>query len=153
MLNELLTIVIPCKNEKEIISKSLDLLNHQNNIEGVKVVVCDSSDDGITRQLLLDRLDEDNNNKFNLIVIDGGLPAKARNEGFKLVSTPYVLFMDSDIFLLDNNLLIKTLSKIYEEDLDLVTVKFRTDNGDYNYVYKVFDVLQSLSKLISPFCL
>ena len=46
MLNELLTIVIPCKNEKEIISKSLDLLNHQNNIEGVKVVVCDSSDDG-----------------------------------------------------------------------------------------------------------
>jgi len=144
MLNELLTIVIPCKNEKEIISKSLDLLNHQNNIEGVKVVVCDSSDDGITRQLLLGRLDEDNNDKFNLIVIDGGLPAKARNEGFKLVSTPYVLFMDSDIFLLDSNLLIKTISKIYEEDLDLVTVKFRTDNGNYNYVYKVFDVLQSL---------
>ena len=153
MLNELLTIVIPCKNEKEIISKSLDLLNHQNNIEGIKVVVCDSSDDGITKQLLLGRLDEDNNDKFNLIVIDGGLPAKARNEGFKLVSTPYVLFMDSDIFLLDSNLLIKTLSKIYEEDLDLVTVKFRTDNGDYNYVYKVFDVLQSISKLISPFCL
>jgi len=48
-LNELLTIVIPCKNEEDIISKTLDLLNHQTDISGVKVIVCDSSDDGITK--------------------------------------------------------------------------------------------------------
>ena len=103
----------------------------------IKVVVCDSSDDGITRQLLLGRLDEDNNDKFNLIVIDGGLPAKARNDGFKLVSTPYVLFMDSDIFLLDNNLLIKTLSKIWHNGKKLSTLAFSI-NGNLGRPARIF---------------
>jgi len=153
-LSDLLTIVIPCKNEKNIITKTLDLLNHQTSIEGVKVIVCDSSDDGITKPSLLDRIKYDNERDyFNLFLIDGGLPSIARNNGFKLVSTPYVLFMDSDIFLLDNDVLNNVVSKIKNEDLDLVSLKFRTDNGDYNYVYKVFDVLQKLSMLISPFCL
>jgi glycosyltransferase involved in cell wall biosynthesis len=153
-LSELLTIVIPCKNEKNIITKTLDLLNHQTSIEGVKVIVCDSSDDGITKPSLLDRIEYNNERDyFNLFLIDGGLPSIARNNGFKLVSTPYVLFMDSDIFLLDDDVLNNVVSKIKNEDLDLVSLRFRTDNGDYNYVYKVFDVLQKLSMLISPFCL
>jgi glycosyltransferase involved in cell wall biosynthesis len=153
-LNDLLTIVIPCKNEKDIISKTLDLLNHQTNICGVEVIVCDSSDDGYTNLVLREKsefyLNEYN---FKLTITDGGLPAKARNNGFKMVRTPYVLFMDADIFLLDSNILANVVSKIQNENLDLVSVRFRTDNGDYNYVYKIFDILQKLSMLISPFCL
>jgi glycosyltransferase involved in cell wall biosynthesis len=153
-LSDLLTIVIPCKNEKNIISKTLDLLNYQTNIHGVKVVVCDSSNDGMTKLSLLNRLEYNLiTDNFNLNLIEGGLPATARNNGFKLVSTPYVLFMDADIFLLDSELLNNAVLKIQNENLDLVSVRFRTDNGDYNYVYKVFDVLQKLSRLISPFCL
>jgi glycosyltransferase involved in cell wall biosynthesis len=148
-LNNLLTIVIPCKNEREVISKTLDLLNYQTNIRGVKVIVCDSSDDDYTKLLLFNKPEYN----FELKITDGGLPAIARNNGFKLVSTPYVLFMDADIFLLDSEVLNKTVLKIQNEDLDLVSVRFRTTNGDYNYVYKVFDVLQKLSMFISPFCL
>ena len=118
-LSDLLTIVIPCKNEKDIISKTLDLLNHQTNIHGVKVVVCDSSNDGITKPSLLDRLEYDSiTDNFNLYLMEGGLPATARNNGFKLVSTPYVLFMDADIFLLDSELLNNVVSKIQNENLD-----------------------------------
>ena len=148
-LNDLLTIVIPCKNEKEVVSKTLDILNYQTNIRGVKVIVCDSSDDEYTNLLLFNKPEYN----FELKITDGGLPAIARNNGFKLVSTPYVLFMDADIFLLDSEVLNKTVLKIQNEDLDLVSVRFRTTNGDYNYVYKVFDVLQKLSMFISPFCL
>ena len=148
-LNDLLTIVIPCKNEKEVVSKTLDILNYQTNIRGVKVIVCDSSDDEYTNLLLFNKPEYN----FELKITDGGLPAIARNNGFKLVSTPYVLFMDADIFLLDSEVLSKTVLKIQNEDLDLVSVRFRTTNGDYNYVYKVFDVLQKLSMFISPFCL
>ena len=148
-LNDLLTIVIPCKNEREVISKTLDLLNYQTNIRGVKVIVCDSSDDDYTKLLLFNKPEYN----FELKITDGGLPAIARNNGFKLVSTPYVLFMDADIFLLDSEVLSKTVLKIQNEDLDLVSVRFRTTNGDYNYVYKVFNVLQKLSMFISPFCL
>ena len=71
-LKNLLTIVIPCKNEKGIIQKTLDLLNHQKDISNVKVIVCDASNDGITRPNLLDRLEYDSNTDlFNLYVMDG----------------------------------------------------------------------------------
>jgi glycosyltransferase involved in cell wall biosynthesis len=153
-LKNLLTIVIPCKNEKGIIQKTLDLLNHQKNISNVKVIVCDASNDGITRPDLLDRLEYDSNTDlFNLYVMDGGLPSKARNNGFKLVTTPYVLFMDADVFLLDPKILLRSIIKIDRYHLNLVTTKFRSDNGNYNYVYKTFDFIQLISKWSTPFCL
>jgi glycosyltransferase involved in cell wall biosynthesis len=151
-LEELVTIVIPCKNEKDIIQKTLDLLNYQKDIWRVKVIVCDASNDGITKIDLVERL-EMNSDIFDLYVMDGGLPSVARNNGFRLVKTPYVLFMDADVFLLDPKVLLRSIIKIKKYELDLVTVKFRSDNGKYNYVYKVFDVIQLLSKWSTPFCL
>jgi glycosyltransferase involved in cell wall biosynthesis len=151
-LEELVTIVIPCKNEKEIILKTLDLLNYQKDIWRVKVIVCDASNDGVTKIDLIDRL-EMNSDYFDLYLMDGGLPSVARNNGFKLVKTPYVLFMDADVFLLDPKVLLRSILKIKKYNLDLVTVKFRSDNGRYNYVYKVFDFIQMLSKWSTPFCL
>ena len=151
-LEELVTIVIPCKNEKEIILKTLDLLNYQKDIWRVKVIVCDASNDGVTKVDLIDRL-EMNSDYFDLYLMDGGLPSVARNNGFKLVKTPYVLFMDADVFLLDPKVLLRSILKIKKYNLDLVTVKFRSDNGKYNYVYKVFDFIQMLSKWSTPFCL
>lgn len=151
-LEELVTIVIPCKNEKEIILKTLDLLNYQKDIWRVKVIVCDASNDGVTKVDLINRL-EMNSDYFDLYLMDGGLPSVARNNGFKLVKTPYVLFMDADVFLLDPKVLLRSILKIKKYNLDLVTVKFRSDNGRYNYVYKVFDFIQMLSKWSTPFCL
>jgi len=151
-LNKLVTIVIPCKNEKAIIQKTLDLLNYQKDIWKVKVIVCDASNDGITKLDLIERL-EMNSDTFDLHLVDGGLPAVARNTGFKLVETPYVLFMDSDVFLLDPKILKRAILRIHRENLDMVTIKFRSDNGKFNYVYKTFDLLQILSKWSTPFCL
>ncbi len=151
-LNELVTIVIPCKNEKDIILKTLDLLNYQQDIRNVKVVVCDASDDGVTKFDLIDRI-ENYNDFFDLYLMDGGLPARARNNGFKLVKTPYVLFIDSDVFLLDPKIIKRSIIRIHRQNLDLVTAKFRSDNGKFNYVYKTFDFIQMLSKWSTPFCL
>ena len=153
-LKKLVTIVIPCKNEKDIILKTLDLLNYQVDIHNVKVVVCDASNDVVTKLNLLGRLEyEHNSDMFDLHLMDGGLPAIARNNGFKVVTTPYVLFMDADVFLLDPKVLIRSVIKIKKYNLDLVTTKFRSDNGKFNYVYKVFDLIQALSKWSTPFCL
>ena len=153
-LNKYITVVIPCKNEKDIILKTLDLLNYQSDIYNVKVIVCDKSNDKITNQSLINRMGKKSNNDvFDLYVIDGGLPAKARNNGFKLVTTPYVLFIDADVFLLDSKTIKRAFLKIYKNNLDLVTTKFRSDNGKYNYIYKTFDFLQIISKWSTPFCL
>lgn len=148
-LSNLLSIVIPCKNEGYVIDMLLDILNSQKGIEDVDVIISDSSDDGITRELLEERIHD----KFNLYVITGGLPSLARNNGMSLVTTPYVLFMDSDMFMLDTDLLDDSIKLIHSQDLDLVTCKVRSTTGEYNYVYRVFDIIQKISKIVSPFCL
>jgi len=38
-----------------------------------------------------------------------------------------------------------------KNDFDLSTLKMRTEDGDYNYVYKSFDVIQYLTKFSTPF--
>lgn len=151
-LSNFLTIVIPCKNEKKIIQKTLDLLNYQLDILNVKVVVCDASDDDFTQVELFNR-SQKNNDLFELHLINGGLPSVARNNGFKMVDTPYVLFMDSDVYLMDPKVIKRAFFKIHKNNLDLVTTKFRSDNGKFNYIYKTFDILQFISKWSTPFCL
>lgn len=151
-LNKQVTIVIPCKNEKDIIQKTLDLLNYQLDITGVKVIICDSSNDGVTKNDLINRSHK-KTDKFDLYVTIGGLPSVARNIGFKSVQTPYVLFIDSDVFLLDQKILKRAFLKIHSKNFDLITTKFRSDNGKFNYVYKLFDLLQTISKWSTPFCL
>jgi glycosyltransferase involved in cell wall biosynthesis len=147
-LSDQLTIVIPCKNEGGIVDLTLSLLNHQSNINNVKVIVADSSTDDTGYHL-----DKRSTDLFNLQVIQGGLPSVARNSGADRVDTPYVLFLDADIFLLDTDLLLKCVTEITTHKLDLVTCKLRSSTGEYNYVFRFFDVLQALSKPISPFCM
>jgi glycosyltransferase involved in cell wall biosynthesis len=147
-LSKFLTIVIPCKNELKTIDSTLSLLNFQDNIDNIKVIISDSSTDETTYQL-----ESRTNDKFDLKIIEGGLPAKARNNGARYVKTPYVLFMDSDMYLLDPTLLTTVTTTMLKEDIDLLTTKIRTTNGKYNYVFKTFDFIQKISKFISPFCL
>ena len=147
-LSKLLTIVIPCKNESKTIDKTLTLLNYQEDIEKVEVIVADSSDDGTTYQL-----EARNKDRFNLKIINGGLPSKARNNGANQAKTPYILFMDADMFILDPKLLKESINQMRVHNYDLLTTKVRTTNGKYNYVFRTFDLIQKISKRISPFCL
>ena len=147
-LSKLLTIVIPCKNEGITINQTLTLLNFQNGIDGVKVIVSDSSDDGTTYHL-----ENRNRDYFNLEIIQGGLPSKSRNKGAERADTPFILFMDADMMMLDTNLLQECMDMIRRERLDLLTTKVRTTNGKYNYVFRTFDLIQGITKYITPFCL
>lgn len=147
-LKKYITIVIPCKNENKVIDQNLTLLNFQKGIDGIDVIISDISDDGTTLQL-----EQRKNDKFNLKIIQGGLPGVARNNGARLVKTPYILFMDADISILDFELLEDVIIEMEYQCLDLLTTKIRTTTGKYNYVFKFFDFIQKLSKPISPFCL
>jgi glycosyltransferase involved in cell wall biosynthesis len=142
-----ISIIIPCKNENSLLLGTLHLLNNQLDIDGVIIIVADSSTDN-TRELI-----KEIKYKFNLHIVDGGLPSIARNNGAKHAMTPYILFLDADMFL-HNKTLIKNALKIAKaKKYELLTCKIRTDDGSYNWVYKIFDKIQFLSKFISPFCL
>ena len=148
-LSKFLTIVIPCKNEGKIIEQTLSLLNFQKGIQDVRVIVCDSSDDVYTSHSLESRRTD----YFNLRIISGGLPSVARNKGAEHVETPYVLFLDADIFLLDNNILNDCVWDFLVHDSDLITCKVRSTTGEYNAIFRMFDTIQKIFKPITPFCL
>ena len=131
-----LTIIIPCKNESNLITYTLGLLDKQHKIQGTRVIVSDSSDDD-TRFLI-------SNSKFknlNIEIIDGGFPAQARNNGAILSETEYVLFLDADIFLTDTKTIHDSLTYIIDNELSLVTTKLRT-KGRYSYVFPIFELFR-----------
>lgn len=147
-MKDKLTIVIPCKNEKEVLIETLDLLKHQTRIENVKIIIADNSIDNTINLLEFYNTFA----KLNLQVVKGGIPAIARNNGAKLVKTPYILFIDADTQVYEIDTISKCLEICIKENYDLVTCKFKTDKK-YNFVYRVFEILQWYSSKTKPFAL
>ena len=147
-MNNLLTIVIPCKNERDNIYECVGFIAKQVGFAGTRVIIADTSDEEDS----LDFLQYTENNyrySLNIELIKGGFPAKARLEGSKLVTTPYVLFLDADIMLQNKSLLGECLAY----DTDLVTVPFQTEKG-FNWIFRLFDIQQQLSNLLgTPFAI
>ena len=121
-------------------------LSHQNNIDGVRVIIADISDN-IQSLTFITRIKKDFGNKLKITVIEGGYPAEGRLNGSKLVITPYMLFLDADIVLMNRNILEECMK--YKKDL--ITVPFYTDKP-YRWVFRMFDVFQKISTLLgTPF--
>lgn len=144
-MNNYLTIVIPSKNEGRGLIEVLKLVVEQIDC---RIIVADSSNDEGSVLLLKKYA-----TKYkNIEIIEGGLPSTARNNGAKLVTTPYVLFMDADIFVYNPFLIKECLLMAMQEGFDLVTCKFKT-YGSYRWIYRLFDAVQWISSLFSPFAL
>jgi glycosyltransferase involved in cell wall biosynthesis len=145
-MNELLTIVIPCKNERDNIYECIGFIAKQVGFAGTKVIIADTSDEADSLNFLQYTKD-DYRYSLNIELIKGGFPAKARLEGSKLVTTPYVLFLDADIMLLNKSLLGECLAY----DANLVTVPFQTEKG-FNWIFRLFDIQQRMSNWLgTPF--
>jgi glycosyltransferase involved in cell wall biosynthesis len=147
-LKDRLTIVIPSKNEGKTLYNCIYNISKQNCIEGVRVIIADVSDNYDSLFYIRD-LQRDFKYSLNIEVIKGGYPSQGRLNGSKLVKTPYMLFLDADVFLNDLNILVGCM----EYDKDLVTVPFHTDYP-YGWVFRLFDLFQSIStSLKTPFAI
>jgi glycosyltransferase involved in cell wall biosynthesis len=144
MVKDFLTVVIPTKNESELIDITLGHLNKQVDINGTKVVICDCSDDNT-----IEVIKTGNYKNLDIVFTDGGLPSVARNNGAKLCDTPYVLFLDADIFLVNINTIKDTLNLIKNNNLYLVTTKFRV-RGIYSFVFPIFELFRDLTVYKAP---
>ena len=142
-MNKQLTIVIPCKNEGRGIVEVLKLIWEQKL--DCPNIVADSSDDEASKLLLRKYASK------TVKIVNGGLPAVARNNGAKLVRTPYVLFLDADIYLKDPTTLVHALKTMIGGDYDLITCKFKTSDGEYNWAYRIFDIVQWFTSKTAPF--
>lgn len=145
-MKEQLTIVIPCKNERDTIYQCVSFIAKQRGIEGTKIIIADVSDDEKSLSWL-SFIERDYKYSLDIEIIKGGFPAKARLEGSKLVTTPYILFLDADIMLQDKFV----LGECLKYDTNLVTVPFQTEKG-FNWIFRLFDIQQQISNLIgTPF--
>ena len=147
-MDNLLTIVIPCKNEKDNIYECIGFIAKQVGFAGTRVIIADTSDEEDSLNFL--QYTEDNYRySLNIELIKGGFPAKARLDGSKLVTTPYILFLDADIMLQDKFILGECLTY----NTDLVTVPFQTEKG-FNWIFRLFDIQQRMSNWLgTPFAI
>lgn len=113
MLEEKITIVVPCKNEENYIEHLLMHLRRQQ-IGNTRIIIADCSTDK-TREVIQTMKGE-----LNVEVIDGGPVSIAKNNGAKLVTTPYILFIDSDVRFFSDTVILDTVAELEYNKLDLV---------------------------------
>ena len=149
-MKEKLTIVIPSKNETDTLYDCLQFLYNQTDIDGVRVIVADISNDPYSVGILY-KARREFNDRLNIEIIKGGYPAEARLAGSKLAITKYILFLDADVMLTNNNLLSDIFKKLETNKIQLLTTPFKTAIK-WDWVFRIFDVFQWLSvKIKTPF--
>jgi len=112
-ISDKITIVVPCKNEENYIHYLLDALRGQD-ISDTRIIIADCSTDN-TRQVI-----KDNSTGLNVEIIDGGPVSLAKNNGARLVTTPYILFIDADVRFFKNTVIQDAVDKIESMNLDLI---------------------------------
>ena len=145
-LSDKITIVVPCKNEEDYIHHLLDSLRLQN-IGNTKVIIADCSTDD-TRQVI-----RDNSSFLNVEIIDGGPVSVAKNNGSRLVTTPYILFIDADVRFFKNHVIQDAVNMIESMSLDLVGLNIKCYDKDHRAKigFAVFNAVNHTLKFFSPF--
>ena len=147
-LSDKITIVVPCKNEEDYIHHLLDSLRSQN-IGDTRIIIADCSTDN-TRQVI-----RDHSYYLNIEVIEGGPVSIAKNNGAKLVKTPYILFIDADVRFFKNNVIDDAVNELENNNLDLVGLNIKSYDNDLRATigFTIFNVINHILKYFSPFAI
>jgi len=145
-LSDKITIVVPCKNEENYIHHLLDSLRAQD-IGDTRIIIADCSTDN-TRQVI-----QDNSSGLNVEIIDGGPVSVAKNNGARLVTTPYILFIDADVRFFKNTVIQDAVDKIQSKNLDLVGLNIKCYDRDMRAMvgFALFNTINHTLKFFSPF--
>jgi len=145
-----LTIVIPAKNEAELLPRLLDSIARQDaaGIRETTVYVADASSTDGTVELALNF-----RGRIDIRVIAGGLPSAGRNAGARLANTPYVLFLDADMELADPTLVRRALELMQRKRLHCLTTNIWCREGRFmdQTLYIANNIAQQFSRLLKPF--
>jgi len=109
-----LSIVIPTFNEEKLLPFLLESIKKQNGVK-VEIIVSDNNSTDNTRQIAA---------SFGAKIVDGGLPAKARNNGAASATSDTILFLDADVILPAPDFLKKTLFEFNKNDFGIATCEF-----------------------------
>ena len=145
-ISDKITIVVPCKNEETYIHHLLESLRQQN-IGKTRIIIADCSTDS-TRQVI-----RDNSAGLTVEIIDGGPVSIAKNNGARLVTTPYILFIDADVRFFKDTVIRDAVNLIQSKNLDLIGLNIKCYDKDLRAKigFTAFNVINHTLKYFSPF--
>jgi glycosyltransferase involved in cell wall biosynthesis len=145
-LENKVTIVVPCKNEENYIAHLLMHLRQQS-IDNTRIIIADCSTDN-TREVIQIMKGE-----LNVEIIDGGPVSIAKNNGARLVTTPYILFIDSDVRFFSHTVITDCVREIEKFDLHLIGLKLKCYDNDIRAKigFMLFNLINNIMKYKVPF--
>lgn len=150
-LAELLTVVIPCKNEESYIGKLLQDLEKQRGSRDLLVIVCDGG--STDRTLGAVKAYQLTCKNIKISVARGGSVSQGRNRGLSAVTTPYVAFIDADTRLFSNGILWEGVRELLA-DKDMVGARLKSYGKDWRtrLAFKIFNFVQKNYVKWETFC-
>ena len=145
-IEDKITIVVPCKNEQDYIPHLLMHLRQQG-IGNTRIIIADCSTDN-TREVI-----KEFKGSLNVEVIEGGNVSFAKNSGAKLATTPYILFIDSDVRFFSDTVISDCVNEIEKNNLDLIGLYVKCYDGDIRAQigFMFFNAVNNVLKYLSPF--
>ena len=145
-ISDKITIVVPCKNEENYIAHLLMHLRRQS-IGDTKIIIADCSTDR-TREVIQTMKGE-----LNIDVIEGGPVSLAKNNGARLVTTPYILFIDADVRFFKDTVIQDAVNTMESKNLDLIGLKIKCYDKDprAKLGFVIFNTINHALKFFSPF--
>lgn len=138
-VNMKLSIIIPSRNEEKYIHGVLGSIYESIIPFDFEVIVADNSTDS-TRDII-------KHNYPQVKILQGGTVSQGRNNGAKMASGEFIIFMDADISFVDENLITKAV-KHMENGADMVTTRLSCDNDIIaDFMYGVCNIIQLGSKI------
>lgn len=146
ILSKKITIVVPCKNEENYIAYLLMHLRNQL-IGSTRIIIADCSTDN-TREVI-----QATKGRLNVEIIDGGPVSIAKNNGAKLVTTPYILFIDADVRFFKDTVIRDAVAEMESKNLDLIGLNIKCYDHDKrtSIGFAVFNGINRILKHFSPF--
>ena len=147
-ISDKITIVVPCKNEENYIAHLLMHLRQQS-ISNTRIIIADCSTDR-TREVIQIMKGE-----LNVEIIDGGPVSTAKNNGARLVTTPYILFIDADVRFFKDTVIQDAVRLIESKNLDLIGLNIKCYDKDLRAKvgFTAFNLINHALKFFSPFAL
>jgi glycosyltransferase involved in cell wall biosynthesis len=145
-ISDQITIVVPCKNEENYIAHLLMHLRRQS-IGHTRIIIADCSTDK-TREVI-----EIMKGELNVEIIDGGPVSTAKNNGARLVDTPYILFIDADVRFFKDSVIRDAVNLIETKNLDLIGLNIKCYDRDLRAKigFTAFNLINHVLKYFSPF--
>lgn len=149
-MKDLITIVIPCKNEEKYIGQLLSAIADQYHLFGTRIIVADAHSTDNTLQII-----DEYKHLLQIEVIEGGSVSVGRNNGAKLVTTPYILFLDADVRFFNHYAVFDAVQCIHEENLDLVTLSPKNYGTEWraSILFYLFSLFNKVMAKFTPFAI